>query len=362
MFKTLANWAGQFRPASFPYGRFALAMVIGIAGGWLFATLKVPLPWMLGPLAFSTVAALLGAPVAAPNAARAPMLAVLGVMLGAGVSPDLVARAPQYVGSIVALVFVAVIGTGLCFLYFRKVGKFDRTTSFYSSVPGGLSEMILMGEHDGGSVRDIAVIHGGRILFVVLVIPFLIQFASGIMIGGRPPPGVPLLQLAWTDLLLFAATFAAGTALSTVVKSPTALFLGPLVVSAIVHGSGWTKFQAPSELVITAQLIIGLSLGCRFAGARVRDIGRSLLLSLGASMLLLSVAAAFAWVVSMLLHLDMLGLLLAYSPGGVAEMSLVALALHIDTALVVVHHLVRVFLVTLGARRSFLALQRLAGP
>src|SRR3546814_8997553 len=40
-----------------------------------------------------------------------------------------------------------------------------------------------------------------------------------------------------------------------------------------------------------------------------------------------------------------IGIFLAFAPGGVAEMSLIALALSIDAALVATHHIVRIFLI-----------------
>jgi membrane AbrB-like protein len=313
-------------------------------------------------MVFGSVAALLGAKITVPNAARSPMMVVLGVMLGGGVSPELVGRAPQYAASLVALALVIITSTAACFAFFRLVGRFDRTTAFYSAVPGGLSEMILMGETYGGDPREIATVHAGRIFFVVLTLPFVMQALSGISIGARPLPGVPILTIAPLDLVLFAATCIAGVIGATFVRNATSILLIPLLLSAIVHGSGFSSFQAPTELVVVAQLVLGLSLAARFTGAKLKAIGRTLLLTLTASVLLLAISASFAFGASAVVGVDILGLLLSYAPGGVAEMSLVALALHIDAAIVVIHHLVRLFIVTILARPAYLVLNRLAPP
>ena len=50
--------------------------------------------------------------------------------------------------------------------------------------------------------------------------------------------------------------------------------------------------------------------------------------------------------------------LLAYSLGGVAEMSLVALSLGIEVAFVAAHHIVRVCIVTIAAGPVFTLLDR----
>ena len=46
-------------------------------------------------------------------------------------------------------------------------------------------------------------------------------------------------------------------------------------------------------------------------------------------------------------------MLLAFSPGGIIEMSLIALALNIEVAFVACHHIVRVLIVIGGAAIGF---------
>jgi uncharacterized protein len=59
------------RPGHFLDTRFAFALALGICGGLLFQHLALPLPWMMGPMVFCTLAALLKAPVAAPPVIKA---------------------------------------------------------------------------------------------------------------------------------------------------------------------------------------------------------------------------------------------------------------------------------------------------
>ena len=72
-----------------------------------------------------------------------------------------------------------------------------------------------------------------------------------------------------------------------------------------------------------------------------------------AAVILLAIALAFAVVVSRVAPHGVVPLLLAYSPGGLAEMSMVALSLALEPAFVIVHHLTRVVLVLIGAPLAF---------
>lgn len=350
MLTKVSGWVGNFHPTHFPYRRFLLALAIGIAGGLVFSFLKLPLPWMLGPMLFSAVAAVFGAPVAAPMAVRSPMVVILGVLLGASVTPELVQRAPDYLISLSGLALVLAVATWGCYVWYRLAAGYDRTTAYYSAVPGGITEMILLGEADGGNPRTIAVVHSARIMFVIFVIPFLMQIITGVSIGTRPMPGIPLLALPLVDITLFFLTCVLGAWLGGFFASPLAMFVGPMIVSAIIHGMGWSSFGAPSELVIGAQLIIGLTLGCRFAGTKLFEIWKPMLFAFGACLIVLGIGLVVAYGVMQLGGGDLLTLMLAYAPGGVAEMSLVALALHLDPAIVALHHLARLLMVVASAR------------
>nr|PZN42364.1 MAG: hypothetical protein DIU59_07765 [Pseudomonadota bacterium] len=105
--------------------------------------------------------------------------------------------------------------------------------------------------------------------------------------------------------------------------------------------------------------MLGTSIGCRFVGTAPHEVVRILLLSFGSTAILLAVTAAFATGVSRVSSYGEVPLLLAYSPGGLAEMSLVALSLGIEVAFVAAHHIIRVFIVMLGAPVGFALQSRL---
>jgi membrane AbrB-like protein len=136
-------------------------------------------------------------------------------------------------------------------------------------------------------------------------------------------------------------------------RLPARFMLAPMIGSAIVHMAGWTDFRLPVELIALAQIVIGTTIGARFAGMDRRLILKMLGVSVIAAAILLGTAAVFATAVSLVTDNHMDALLLAYAPGGLAEMSLVALALNIDIAFVVLHHVVRVLLVVSTATVAF---------
>jgi uncharacterized protein len=131
------------------------------------------------------------------------------------------------------------------------------------------------------------------------------------------------------------------------------MLLGPILVSAAVHALGVVHNPPPRELVIIAQIFLGTIVGCRFIGAEPKVILRAIWLGLGATTLMLALTFSFAMVLHQMFGQTLEQLVLAYSPGGLAEMSLVALAMNADIAYVASHHLVRISFVMMMAPLIF---------
>jgi membrane AbrB-like protein len=328
-----------------PLHKILLALVIGTAGGWIANHFQVPLAWMLGAMIATTLAAMTGLPVALPVVFRMAMMAVLGVMLGSGFAPEILHRLGDWTISLIGLAVYTMIATGVVAVFLRKVAGYDPITAFFSAAPGGLSEMVLVGAEKGGDERVISLTHTSRILLVVLALPFLLQLIFGYTPGPRPSAGIPLVEARPFDMLVLTFCGIAGYVLARLARLPAAAILGPMLFSAAFHLSGLTAAKPPTELVAAAQVVVGTTIGCRFAGVGMKLVGRTLLASVGSTVILVGGGLLFAVLLHPITGLPTIGIFLAFAPGGVAEMSLIALALSIDAALVATHHIVRIFLI-----------------
>lgn len=129
-----------------------------------------------------------------------------------------------------------------------------------------------------------------------------------------------------------------------------------MTASAILHLSGLTDFTTPAIALGFAQLVVGATVGCRFATASPKEILRIIGLSIGSTGLLLATSLGFAAIVSTFTGDRFLALMLAYSPGGIAEVNVVAIG--IEVPFVVLHHIVRLMLVVAGSALLFRCFQR----
>ena len=334
------------------------ALAIGGVGGWLGHIAQIPLAWMIGAMTATTAAAVVGIPLAMPMLLRHAMVAVLGVLLGSGFTPEIAQHMGDWGVSLGALALYCTVAGAAGYVYFRRVCGYDAPTAYFSAMPGGLSEMIMVGSTMGGDTRIISLTHASRILLVVMTLPFAFQALTGYEPGARPAAGLPLSELVPIDLVVLTFCGAVGFVIARSIRLPAAALVGPMLFSAGVHLAGWTAAKPPVELVALAQVVVGTAVGCRFSGVRAALIVRTMIAAAGGTVVLILATLAFALAIGQATGLSREALVLAFAPGGLAEMSLIAVAIGADTAFVATHHIIRVFLIVVAAPQAYRMLWR----
>jgi len=342
--------------AEFSLRRTGLALAVGLIGALSADWITLPLPWMLGSMIACTIASLTNIRVGMPMKIRNPMVIVLGVLLGSGFSPEMIDHFSDWLVSLVLIVgYIFAVGL-VIYPFFRRLAGYDPVTAYFCSMPGGLNEMVIIGKEMGGDDRRIVLTHASRIMIAVLIIPIWFRFSESVDMSNRDQFGVSIAAIPVQDLIVLFFCGALGMPLAKILRLPARLLIGPMLLSAFVHLTGITRSPPPLELINLAQLVIGSALGCRFVGAPLREVLEIIKFSVGATVLMIGLSVLFAILVHNLAGNNILTVVLAYAPGGLAEMSLIALALGVDVAFVATHHIWRISLVVIGAPILFKAL------
>ncbi len=322
----------------------ALALAIGAAGGVAFFLAGLPLPWMLGPLTFALIAAVSGAPIRGPARLRPALVTVIGVLLGAGFKPELLGRLGDWTLSLGLMALYLAVTAAVSLPWYTRFSGFDRKTAFFAGMPGGLVEMTALAREYGGDERRVILAHAARIVVVLAIIGLWFRVIEGRAVGSTTG-GPPLTAMAWQDIAILTACGLAGAWMGLRLRLPAPTLLGPMILSGAVHLAGLTSSAPPPEVVILAQVIIGTTMGARFVGTRAREVAMALLQGLGAILIAMVLAFLFALVVARLIGEDVEQVVLAFAPGGLTEMSLVAIAIEADVAFVALHHILRIAIV-----------------
>ncbi len=343
--------------------RTLLALGIGAAGAAVAVAVNLPLAMLLGPLLATLVASLAGAHLVVPNRLRSVLQVVIGAFLASKFTPEILTDARAWPASLALVPVYIVATTAVGALYLRQVAGLDRATAAFASIPGGLVTMAAIGGSFGGDERRISIAHSLRIGLTVLGV------AIAFGLWGESPDREQQLALLMRHLdadplqLAITAAFAAlGVIGAFALRIPIPWFLGPLLTLSPLYLSGYLQVQIPGPLLAIALWGLGSSIGSRFRGFGWQRLLSSAGHSVISLLLALMLSAAVAAILSATLGLPFAVVFLAFAPGGVAEMSIIALAMDINPAFVTVHHFLRIAFCSIAAPFAARRLQSYTDP
>lgn len=323
------------------------AFVVAGIGVLAFKMMQLPLPWLLGPIFACLIAAMAGVPMRGVKMINDAMRTILGVAVGATFTTTLLASMvgmwPTLLMIPVMTSCIGVVGV----LYFQRLWGFNFATSYYSSMPGGLQDMLVFGEEAGGDVRALSLIHATRVMVIVVVLPFLLKWAWDADLSN--PPGAPVASIVPAELALMVFCGLAGWQMAKRAGMFGATILGPLLLAAAFAMAGILNHRPPAEAIWAAQFFIGMSVGSKYAGVTMAEVRTDVTAGLGFCVILLVLTIIFVEVIHVAGFAPPMETILAFAPGGQAELTVLALIVGADMAFVVAHHVLRIFVVILGA-------------
>ena len=313
----------------------------------LFLVFDWPLPFLIGPMAACLVCALASVPLQGMGSVGVFMRTFLGVAIGTSITPEIVGELPRFALSLATIPVLILVLAFAGFSLLRAMG-FDRQTSLYSSLPGGLQEMLILGEGAGGNVRAMSLIHATRVLALFVLVPLAITLIWDVDLSelpGRPASSIPAHEIA-----LMIATGFVGWRLAVVLRIPGPSLLGPALLATALSLTGIINSRPPTEIMAMAQFFIGMAAGVRYTGITLSELRRYVLAGVIYTVVTASLSLVFLFAVLSVMKLPPIEVLLAFLPGGQAEMAIIAIVAGADVPFVIAHHFLRIMVVLVIAQ------------
>ena len=328
-------------------GARILTLVVAAAGVALFHALGLPLPFLFGPMAACLVAALLGVRLQGMGQISIGARTILGVAVGASVTPELVGQLPQMAASLAFIpLYIALIGL-IGVPFFHRICGFDRVTAYYAAMPGGLQDMVIFGQEAGGDVRALSLIHATRVLIVISLVPVMLGWLYGVSLTGAI--GLPASDIPLHEIGLMVIAAVVGWKGGERIGLFGAAIIGPMIVTAALSLGDVIHYRPPAEAILAAQYFIGMGIGVHYVGVKLRELRVDVLAGVAFAVVLAVLAAGFTAIVTYAGIAPPVEAFLAFAPGGQAEMTVLAIVAGADLGFVIVHHLTRIILVITGA-------------
>ena len=315
-----------------------LTLGVGAAGGAVFFVLGLPAAWLSGPAVSVAGASLAGVRLSVPNPVRQAAFVFLGSTMGAAMTPETLALMIHWPASLAGLAGCILAIMVCCSAYLRHVHGYDRTTARLAAVPGALPYVLALAAESRGDQYRIAIIQIFRLAALLIFLPGVLSLFGYAAESITPAASAPVNLF---EVALMLAGGVVGAVIFAWIKAPAASLFGSMVGAGFLYASGLLSSPVPGWLMLPGFVVIGATVGTNFTGIDRRLIFDSLLASIGSLLVGAAVALAFAAPVSWLLGLTVAQLWLAYSPGGVDVMTIMAMALGLDPAFVGGHHVAR---------------------
>ena len=334
------------------------ALAVGIPAGYLFHRLHTPIPWMIGPMVAVAALNLTGVRMHSPPYARQIGQVILGSAVSLYFTPPVVkalaANFPAIIAATIAVFLVGIVGA----LTLSRASGVDRKSTFFASIPGGAMAMAVLADRYGAQIAPVAVAHSLRVSIVVILIPFALTYSGIPLEVAAYRPDVPL------DLSVLAVWLSVGWVLGEIserLNLNNGCLLTPIFFGAALTLSGIQLSAVPHWMIEFAQLMFGLVLGARYERAFFVRYKLFIPFALLNSFFILIASVAAGMALAWAFNLPVATMIIATSPGGLAEMTITAQALHISVPLVVAFHLFRVVLVNIGIQYIYAAIASVLG-
>ncbi len=332
----------------------AETLLIAAAGGLAFTLLGFPAGLVSGSVLAVATAALLGRPVQVPIALARVGYVVVGILLGAVVTPQTLKGFATWPLSVALLMVAAVVMMLATASYLRVVHRWDPLSALMGASPGSMIQVIALSTELGANLRAIAIVQTMRVLLLTIGIP------GGLALFGLVAPAVPVARgpagiASLPEMLVVVAVATAAAFALARLRFPGGFLFGAMAGSGVLHGTGLVAAVLPWWIGSASVVVLGAVVGSRFANTTLRTIVGYLGAALGSFAVSLSIATLFVLIVIHFFPFPIANVAVAFSPGAQDTMMVLALALHLDPVYVGAHHVARFLVVTftvaIAARR-----------
>ena len=322
---------------------FVLVIGISIPSAIVAQFFNVPLAWFLGPMLITSLASLMGLKIKMPRLVLSLILILLGLYIGNYIDKSLFAQIHQWAWTSLIMLIYIILSVLIVSKYLQVFAKYEKKTSIFSAAPGALGPLMILAEDEKSDLSQVATSHLIRLIIIITVFPFVVNSfydVEGIKVVEESVKNQNFLHL----IILIISSLILIYSFNKL-KLPAALLSGTLFASGFLQISELATYQFSPNIINYCLLVLGASVGCRFANKSFGEIVRNALHSFVATFLLVMLGLLAAFIASLIIDKNFFTLLLSYCPGGIYEVAVIAIFFDLDPDFVSFHHIIRLLMI-----------------
>ncbi len=323
---------------------FTLVVLISIPSALIAEYFNIPLAWFLGPMLATSIASLKGLNLKMPKLMLSSILILLGLYIGNYIDKNLFTQMSQWAWTSIIMLIYIILSVIIVSKYLQIFSKYERKTSIFSAAPGALGPLMILAENEKkADLSQVATSHLIRLIIIITVFPFVVNsFYETDNIKVIEETAVNQNSL---NLILLILSSILLIKIFDKLRVPAALLSGTLFASGFLQITDIASYKLSPEIINFCLLILGASVGCRFANKTFKEIANNAFHSFVATFLLVALGLVAAYVASMIIDKNFFTLLLSYCPGGIYEVAVIAIFFNLDPEFVSFHHIIRLLMI-----------------
>ncbi len=323
--------------------KFLIVIIISIPSAIIADFFNIPLAWMIGPMLATSLIALKGFQVMMPKIALSSILIILGLHIGNYIDQNLISQMVNWIWTTIIMFFYIIVSILIVSKYLQKFSNYKEKTSIFSAAPGALGPLMILAEYEKSDLSQVATAHLIRLIIIITLFPFII-------VSLYPADAIELEKIDYIsqnhwELILLILVSLVFIFFFNKAKVPAALLSGTLVASGILQIFDIASYKLPDASINFCLLILGASVGCRFANKTFKEVASNSFHGLVATILLVLLGLIAAYIATFFVDNNFLSLILSFCPGGIYEVAVIAIAFDLEPDFVAFHHIIRLLFI-----------------
>ena len=322
---------------------FAIVIIVSIPGALIAEYFSVPLAWFLGPMLVTSIVSLSGFKTKMPRLILSTILIFLGLYIGNYIDKSLFSQIHQWIWTSLIMLVYIILSVLLVSKYLQKFSGYEKKTSIFSAAPGALGPLLILAEDEKSDLSHVATAHLIRLIIIITFFPFIVNSFYNeeniavieTIVDEQNIKNLFILISLSIILIIFFDRL----------KVPAALLAGTLVASGFLQIADIASYKLPANIIDFCLLILGASVGCRFAEKTFNEVARNTFHSFVATFLLVILGLLATIVAGLIIEKNFFTLLLSYCPGGIYEVAVIAIFFDLDPEFVSFHHIIRLLMI-----------------
>ncbi|WP_411841909.1 AbrB family transcriptional regulator [Salinicoccus sp. HZC-1] len=331
------------------YVRLLFLFIAAFVLSWVLHTAGLILPWLFGSMIATIIFyRLFGSDLGFKKWMGDIGIFIIGIEIGSTFTKETILDMQNDVFNIVLLSLLVIVLSLVLARFFMKMTGCTYETAVLATIPGALSQMIIMAEEEKrADLLLVTLTQMSRIVLVVIFIPFIASLFSNGSAGSKEDAVPDIISMLIPEMFFLLAGAVILMFILKFLKFPVPVMIAPMISVLVWNLLTDHTFSLNVEFMHFAQILFGIRIGLQISSLINRLNGRMVISMLIQNVLLILGTMVIVIIFIFFTEHSFNDLFLSAAPGGIGQIIIVAVEMGANIAMISSYHIFRIFFILL---------------